>query len=262
MDTRRRTALSVALSICLIASGCASNLSQNDLHELGNYEIVYLQPAANFTADQYSGGLGYAAMYLLAGPLAVAGSVAGVAQKNGYQQEALAIHAEQIKSLGFDDRVHAMFMSAVEDVPWFTNKEVKTLRGFSDPGDYTRTTGVTSVIYLRPKFALTSFGRIFEVDVIVGVQRFYRDGVHDHVEDVYRKEFIFKHDLVLKKPGMTWEQQKDAAHALASMDPDDATQYWLEDNASRLRADFEQDLPQVEHGVREFLGDPPNKPGN
>lgn len=250
-----------AAAVCLVTSGCAENLSNKDVRRLGHYEIVYLPPESNITADS-SGGAAYAALYVLAGPLAVAGGAMGVAQKNKYQQDALANKADEIKALGFDERIHATFVSAVEDASWLPNRDIKTVSGMGDPDGYTRQSKSDTVIYLKPRFTLTSFGRIFVVDVTAGVQQLINDHGDIRVAHLYTREFTFKHDLVLKKPGMTWDQQVAAGHQLAQMGSDDATLLWLENQGAPLRADFEQDFPQIEAGMREFFGDTSESPGS
>ena len=251
----RAACFAAITAACLAVSGCANNLSNKDLPQMGRYEIAYLQPEANFTANNSAVG-GYAVLYLLAGPLAVVGGAAGVSQKNEYQQEALAANAGVIRSLGFDDRVQAVFVSAIDD-SWLPRKDIKTVPGMDSPDDYTHQSSADSVIYLMPKFALTSFGHVFEVDVTVGVQKYLRNDPNPHVTHIYTREFTFKHDLVLKKPGMTWDQQVDAGHQLAQLGTDEAVNIWLENNGERLRTDFEEDLPAIEAGVREFFGDQP-----
>ncbi len=250
-------------SMLLVAStvtGCANNLTNKDMPKLGHYEIVYLQPEANFTADSNSSGVAYGALYFFAGPLVLAGGVVGVAQKDAYERDALAANANLIKSLGFDDRVHAVFVSAI-DGSWLPRKDIKTVSGMDSPDVYTHQSSADTVVYLMPKFALTSFGHVFVVDVTVGVQKYLRDDTNPHVIHLYTREFVFKHDLVLKKPGMTWDQQKDAGHQLAQLGSDEAVAIWLENNGERLRTDFEQDFPQIEAGVDEFFSVQTRKPG-
>ena len=260
MRILNRAAGFAAAAICLAASGCTSGISAKDVRQLGNYEIVYLKPEANFTADDNSGGAAYAALYLLAGPLVVAGSVAGVAQKDQYQRDALAANMKEIEGLGFDDRVHAVFVSAIDE-SWLPRREIKTVLHVDSPDDYTHDSHSDTVIYIKPKFTMTSFGQVFMVDVVVGAQKYLRDDVNPHAANLYKREFIFRHDLILKKPGMTWDQQKDVAHRLAQLGTDEAVQIWLENDGERLRADFEQDMPKIEAGVRQFFGDAPKTPG-
>ena len=245
------------VAVCLAMSACASDMSKEDMRRLGHTDVVYLQPDANLTAGDSNGGAGYAVLYLLAGPLAVAGGVAGVSQKSEYQKEAITANIAAIRSLGFDDRVHSVFAGAISDASWLPDRDVKVVQGVDGPDAYTLKSPADSVIYLQPKFQLDSFGHVFTVHVTVGVQRYVRNGQYSHLTNLYTREFVFNHDLVLKKPGMTWDQQKEAGHQLAQLGSDEAVGIWLENNGERLRADFEEDLPTIEAGIREFFGDQP-----
>ena len=253
----RHAALFMSALAPMFLYGCAGDISKEDVHRLGHMEIIYLQPDANLTAADSSGGTGYAVLYLLAGPLAVVGGAAGVSQKNEYQKEAIAANMAAIKSLGFDDRVHSIFTSAISDASWLPNRDIKVIQGMDSPDAYTLKSPADSVVYLMPRFALTSFGHVFMVDVTVGVQQYVRNGQYSHLTNLYTREFTFKHDLVLKKPGMTWDQQVDAGHELAQLAPDDATRIWLENDGERLRTDFAEDIPQIETDVRQFFDDNP-----
>lgn len=257
-----RAQLAIAMLTVSAISGCAGDLSKEDAHRLGRVEIIYLQPDANLTAADSSGGAGYAVLYLLAGPLAVAGGAAGVAQKNEYQKEALTASAAAIRSLGFDDRVHSIYAGAIGDAVWLPNRDIKVIQGMDSPDPYTLKSPADSIVYLSPKFALTSFGHVFMVDVTVGVQQYIRNGQYSRLTNLYTREFTFKHDIVLKKSGMTWEQQVNAGHELAQLSPDDATRIWLENNGEQLRAAFDHDFPQIEADVREFFGVEMKTPGS
>lgn len=244
-----------------LASSCASTISSRDMRELGSPEIIYLQPSTNLADDQSSGGAAYTALYLLGGGIALAGSVVGTAQKNVGQREVFAADGEEIKSLGFDDRIHGIFVSAIDDASWLRGKTVQTLPGTEDMDAYTRNSNADSVIYMKPTFSITSFGHTFEVEVVVEVQQYVRNGAYSHLMTLYKRDYDFKHDLALKKPGMTWDEQKDAGHQTAQLNPEEASRLWLENDGERVQADFAKDIPQIEAGVRQLLGDRSKAPG-
>ena len=217
-----------------LASGCASTISSRGMREIGSPEIIYLQPPTNLVDDQSSGGAAYTALFLLGGGVVLAGSVVGTVQKNIGQSEVFAADENEIKSLGFDDRIHSMFVRAIDDASWLRDKAVQTQPGMYDMDSHTRNSNADSVIYMKPTFSITSFGHVFEVDVVVNIQKYVRNGPYSHLMTLYKRDYDFKHDLVLKRPGMTWEEQKDAGHQLAQLSPEEASRLWLENDGERL----------------------------
>ncbi len=148
-----------------------------------------------------------------------------------------------------------MFTEVIADASWLPDKQIKVVRGVEDGADYMRESGAESLIYLKPRFLMSSDSREFIIDVLVEVRVTDTKDTNRVVHTLHKKEFRFTHKLSLVKPGMSWDEQKDVAHEMAAMDSHAAALLWFDNDAALLRSYYAQDFPQIEAGLRSFFGD-------
>lgn len=251
------------LAGCLIALGlcaCTSGPTARELREIGTPEVAFLQAGGDLTVFKVSSSES-------AADLAECILLAGAVLCTAYETEAawygreglvddknqLAKYAGVIRTFGFNDRAYALFNSILGDTPWLADKEPQRVQWPKDAAFYTKQSTPRTVLYIQPIFALTPDGQDFIVYVMAGIQKMAPGYPHD-IYDFRRQDFFYRHHLDLAKPGMSWQQQKDLAHQVASMHPDQAIQAWFADDGAQMKADFAGDMQQLNQGLREFLG--------
>lgn len=248
------------LGILFSISACDSAVNQNGISSLKYPEIVYLQPTTNLTSQHIARDGADCSRY----------GVLPLYRPNGEIIDALIAResslfterADAIRALGFDEQMHDVFASVIAADTMTTTKEIKVIQCSTlDEDDYSRKSNADSVIYLRPSFLLSNDKTEFEVDVLVEIQKYDVKDVNRVVHNLGKHEFSFTHKIDLKKPGMTWDEQKAAAHAQASMSWEQDMDYWFGNDSIVLRTDYSQDLRQIDLGLREFFGVDTKSPG-
>lgn len=261
----RHALFAAFLVSCLSSSlltGCASNVDETELHAIGHPEIVYVRPTTNLMASSSDAVPSGA-------PNPTAGAVEGVmvgllnAYANTREASSLNTHAGAIDGLKFNDQLYSEFSTVVAATPWLSGSAIKIISAadIQDEGDYTRKSTADSVVYLEPVFYMIIGNQIFMADVRVLIQKADRSSTNHTVHTIAKQEFLFRHKLSLFKPGMSWAEQKDLAHEVASMNFDQALDAWFADNDALIDAAFSQDAPQVDQGLRVFFGDTSKTPG-
>lgn len=264
-----RSLLFFLSGVVLCASyGCSSVPSRHERRLIGRPTVVYLQRPANLgisTVPPSSFFTRYGVECLMLYGGFVGGFVcsAGLGEIDNLltneskeavaDQEILAAHSDELKSLGFNDHVYAMFRSVINGTAWLKGKEVNRVSWVKDETKYTIQSTADSVIYLQSTFTLSPDGTDFYVYAVAGIQKFAPDHPRD-IYDLRRREFTFVHKLTLEKPGMTWNEVKAAGHQLREMNSAEAIQAWLDNDGARLRDAYAQDIPKIDAGLKEMLG--------
>lgn len=248
----------------LSVSSCDSAIKQGDMSSLEHPEIVYLQPTTNLTSQHAAQDGADCARYGVLPIYRPNGRVSGeiIDALIAKESALFAERADAIQALGFDGEIHDVFASVIAGDALIMTKEIKVIQCSTlDEDDYTRKSAADDVIYLKPSFLLSNDKTKFEVDVLVEIQKYDSKNTSRVVHNLGRREFSFAHTIDLKKPGMTWDQQKAAAHAQASMSWEQDMDYWFGNNSAVLRADFSQDLHEIDLGLRQFFGVEMKAPG-
>lgn len=256
--------------VALACAGCSDAPKPHELRGMGRQiEVVYFQPEANLTvwklAPLSDVGLG---CYPAGGLLIVYLCSEYEKHFDWSTREAavdhegtLARHVAEVQALGFDAQVYAVFSSVIGATGWLPDKQIKTLQGYIDEASYVRQSPGVTVVYIHPAFVMSPDNSEFLVYAVAGVQTLdtaYPRNVHDF----RRREFKFTHPLRWMKPGVKWSVENHPAHPLAFPDPDKALALWLADDGAELRADFADDMRQIDQGLREMLGAEMKTPGN
>jgi hypothetical protein len=172
------------------------------------------------------------------------------------EQARLGVYASEIKTLGFNDKSYAMFSTASRDTPWLEGKDVARVSWLRDGTAYARQLAGDTVVYVQPVFAMTKGSNDFLVYFVVAIQKFDPD-YPNQVYDFRKQEFAFVHLPVRLTPGMGKSQRDALRNEAASMSPEQAMQLWFADDGALLRDYLEQDLKQVDVGIRTMLGTRP-----
>lgn len=245
--------------LALSISACTSGPTARQLHEIGSPDVAFLQATDDLTVFNVSSSESAAdvagcLLFVGAALCAVYGTEATWFERTGVEDKEgqLTKYTGEIQTLGFNDKTYALFDSIVEDTAWLTDKKPHRVRWPRDAAFYTKQSAPTNVLYIQPVFALTPDGQDFIVYVTAGIQKMALNYPHG-VYDFRRQEFVYTHHLTLAKPGMSWAQQKDLAHEVASMHPDQAIQAWFADDGALMKADFAEDMQQLDRGLRELF---------
>lgn len=254
---------SMRFACCVITLGlcsCASGPTAHELHEIGTPQVAFLQPAGDVVIFNLPSSISpsdlFSCLMLVSLPLCAdyqADAAWHDRQDMADEKGQLTQYAEDIKTLRFNDRAYALASSVISDIGWLPDKTLHRVPWPRDASFYTKQNFPSSVLYIQPLFALSKDGQDFYVYVIAGIQK-TAPGYPHGIYNFRRQDFAYTHHLTLTKPGMSWQQQKDLAHQVASMHPDQAIQAWFTDDAALMKADFAEDMKQLDRGLREFFG--------
>jgi hypothetical protein len=246
--------------LCLLCA-CAAGPSTHERKEMGDIQIVYLQPGADLMVlDRSIDVTDSFSCFGFAGALGVGLCAIVLSSQEddresalNQQNQHLAPYLQEIKSLDFQARSHALFTSVVADTPWLAGKPIQTVPWMQDEQEYVRGQGGTTVLYVQPIYAMDPFSNAFVVHFFVGIERFEAaDG--GTVHSFRREDFSFQHQPIEPAPGMDHRQRAASANAAIHMDRDQAMRIWFADGGALLKADVDKDLQQVDQDIRKLLG--------
>lgn len=254
-----------AIFTILLCSCAIQPLGRRDLGIIGSTRIVYVDMPSNLAAEvtnntdkAVAGGL---FLFVSMG----SGALVYLIDKGieHHAENNITPYSSIIESLPFRDDFLTQTRDVIRSSPWASKvpfSEIQYLDDGIENAEKTLQTGHTnSVVFIWPGVFLSDNGKTLIVTMHTAIYVAAHDPDSGRVTAVKYKEknFSYSYSYQLNDHEESWTQQKLDAKMIASLSLSGHVRYWMQDDAAQVRSDFNDALPKIESGLRQYLGATP-----